>query len=81
MESIEFDEIGIYQYKDKQVAVNLLNKVESNVDYVNEEFESALREAETEKVTSKQPITKALLIIMLIVLFLELVYVKMRGDF
>ncbi|MBI5002947.1 BatA domain-containing protein [Candidatus Woesearchaeota archaeon] len=81
MESIEFDEVGIYQYKDKQVAVNLLNKVESNVDYVNEEFESALIEAETEKVTSKQPLTKALIIIMLIVLFLELIYVKMRGDF
>lgn len=81
MESIEFDEIGIYQYKDKQVAVNLLNKVESNVDYVNEEVENALREAETEKVSSKQPVTKALIIAMLVVLFLELVYVKMRGDF
>ncbi len=81
MESIEFDEIGIYQYKDRLVAVNLLNKVESNVDYVNEEFESSLLEAETEKVTSKQPLTKALIIAMLIVLFLELVYVKMRGDF
>ncbi len=81
MESIEFDEIGIYQYKDKQVAVNLLNKVESNVDYVNEEFESSLIEAETEKVTSKQPLTKILIIVMLIVLFLELLYIKMRGDF
>lgn len=81
MESIEFDEIGVYEYKDKQVAVNLLNKVESNVNYINEEFESSLLEAETEKITSKQPLTKALIITMLIVLFLELLYIKMRGDF
>ncbi|MFA6888584.1 MAG: BatA domain-containing protein, partial [Candidatus Woesearchaeota archaeon] len=48
VDQIEFDEIGIYEYKDKQVAVNLLNKVESNIDYVNQEFEKTLVEEDTE---------------------------------
>ena len=79
--SLEFDQLGMYKYQNKEVAVNLLNSVESNVDYVNEEVEKALVEQEAKKVISKQPITKALIVALLILLFLELLYVKTRGDF
>ncbi len=80
-EQIEFDEIGIYEYKGKQIAVNLLNKVESNVDYINQEFEKTLIEENTEKVSSKQPLTKIIITAMIILFMLELLYVKLRGDF
>jgi hypothetical protein len=79
--NIEFDETGIYEYKNKQVAVNLLNKVESNIDYVNQEFEKSLIEQESEKVLSKQSMTKALIVVLIVIFMLELVYVKLRGDF
>jgi hypothetical protein len=79
--NIEFDETGIYEYKNKQVAVNLLNKVESNIDYVNQEFEKSLIEEESEKVLSKQSVTKALIVVLIVIFMLELFYVKLRGDF
>lgn len=79
--ALEFEELGIYKYQNKQVAVNLLNSVESNVDYVNEEVEKAIGEDESKKIISKQPITKALIVALLVILFLELLYVKTRGDF
>ncbi|MBI5072832.1 BatA domain-containing protein [Candidatus Woesearchaeota archaeon] len=81
VDALEFAELGIYKYQNKQVAVNLLNSVESNVDYVNEEVEKALVGDESNKIISKQPITKALIAALLIILFLELLYVKTRGDF
>ncbi len=81
MEEVEFDEAGIYQYKNKLIAVNLLNRMESNIDYVNEQLEKAIEEAEQEEVSTKQPLVKALIIALLVVLFLELLYVKARGDF
>jgi hypothetical protein len=81
MEEVEFDEVGIYQYKNKLIAVNLLNRMESNVDYVNEQLEKAIEESEQKEVSTKQPLVKALIIALLVVLFLELLYVKARGDF
>ena len=81
VDHIEFDETGIYEYKGKQIAVNLLNIVESNVDYINEEFEKTLIEENNEKVPSKQPLTKIIIIAIIIVFILELLYVKLRGDF
>lgn len=81
MEEVDFDEVGIYQYKNKQIAVNLLNRMESNVDYVNEELEKTIEEEEEEEVFTKQPLVKALIIALLVLLFLELLYVKARGDF
>lgn len=80
-EQIEFDEIGIYEYRGKHIAVNLLNKVESNVDYINQEFEKTLIEENSEKVSSKQPLTKIIITAMIILFMLELLYVKLRGDF
>ncbi|MEK6921777.1 MAG: hypothetical protein AABX82_07860, partial [Nanoarchaeota archaeon] len=81
MEEVEFDEVGIYQYKNKQIAINLLNRMESNVDYVNEQLEKAIEDAVEEEVTTKQPLVKVLIIALLALLFLELLYVKARGDF
>ncbi len=78
--SVEFDEIGIYTYQNKHVAVNLLNTIESNIDYVNQEFEKALEE-EKEKISSKQSLTKIIIAALIVLLFLELLYVKTRGDF
>ncbi len=81
MEEIEFNEVGIYEYKNKDVVVNLLNKVESNVDYSDEQSDNGWIESEEQEVSKKQPLVKSLVIALLVVLFLELLYVKARGDF
>ncbi len=77
---IEFEEVGVYEYLNKKVAVNLLNSVESNVAYSDETVEKSLAE-EQETISSKQPLTKPFIIALLVIVFLELLYVKLRGDF
>lgn len=79
--SVEFNEVGIYQYKNKRVAVNLLNPLESNVDYINEAFESVGTEEKTDTMKVKAPLTKQTIILLITLMFLELLYVKARGDF
>jgi hypothetical protein len=78
---LEFEEVGIYEYMNKEVASNLLNKVESNVAYNDETFDNTLSEEEQEERKGEEPVTKQLIIALLVVFFLELLYVKMRGDF
>lgn len=80
-DSLEFDEIGIYEYQNKKVAVNLLNPVESNVAYLNEAYELAEEEGEENTMKIKSPLTKHFIVALLVLLFLELLYVKARGDF
>lgn len=79
-DSLEFEEGGIYEYLNKKVAVNLLNSVESNVAYNNEAIEKSITE-EQEAMPINQPLTKPFIIALLVILFLELLYVKLRGDF
>ncbi len=77
---LEFEEVGVYEYLNKKVAVNLLNSVESNVAYSDEVVEKSKTE-EQETMPIKQPLTKPFIIALLVVVFLELLYVKLRGDF
>lgn len=78
--ALEFEEGGVYEYLNKKVAVNLLNSVESNVAYNNEAIEKSITE-EQEAMPINQPLTKPFIIVLLVILFLELLYVKLRGDF
>lgn len=81
VDSLEFDEIGIYEYQNKKVAVNLLSPVESNVAYLNEAYELREEDGEGETMKIKSPLTKHFIVALLVLLFLELLYVKARGDF
>jgi hypothetical protein len=78
---LEFEEVGMYEYMNKNVACNLLNKVESNVGYSDETFEKTFSEEEREKIKTKQQVTKHVIVLLFVILFLELLYVKLRGDF
>ncbi|PIN77558.1 hypothetical protein COV16_06720 [Candidatus Woesearchaeota archaeon CG10_big_fil_rev_8_21_14_0_10_34_8] len=78
---LEFEETGLYEFMNKIVASNLLNNVESNVGYSDETYEKTLSEEEADDIKTKKPLTKHVVISLIVILFLELMYVKLRGDF
>ncbi len=78
---LEFEEVGVYSFMNKKVASNLFNAVESNVAFSDDTFERTLIE-ETEKTKiGKESVTKPVIIAIIVLFFLELLYVKLRGDF
>ena len=74
------DEIGVYEIGQNKVAVNLLNKLESNVNFENEGIADKSYDASKFNVQVKKNITEFLIYAIIAILFLELFYVKIRGD-
>jgi len=74
------DRQGVYDFKGKKIAVNLLHSKESDVsgEFSATEFE----EVETELVERDKPkeLTTYFIVLGLLFLLLELLYTKMRGD-
>lgn len=72
---------GTYRLEDRAVASNLLDEVESDVN-AKEFLGTSSQEYELRPVKEKQdfPIAVPLLAIAAILLFLEILYVKVRGD-
>jgi hypothetical protein len=75
------DEQGIYELKDRKIAVNLLNERESSIN-PDDSFgtKSVDYELKPVKEKRKKVWSSFLLIFGLILLFIELFYVKVRGD-
>jgi hypothetical protein len=76
------DEAGIYEFDNKKVAVNLVNEVESDINRENVELKDNLEKFSAEKVkdVDNVQLELPLLIIALIILFIEFIYIKRRGD-
>lgn len=79
--TIMLEDAGVYELEDRKIAVNLLDDKESDVN-----ADSALGAKSTEfelkpvKETRKFELEPMLIMIAGIILLLEIVYIKMRGD-
>ena len=76
------DEAGIYEFDNKKVAVNLVNEIESDINRENLELKNNLEKFSAEKVkdVDNVQLEVPLLITALIILFIEFIYIKRRGD-
>lgn len=75
------DEAGVYELKNRKIAVNLANEKESDIS--TEERES-IAEGKTESGMTKEKVKvnfeMPLLILVFLILCFEMVYIKVRGD-
>ncbi|MFH1324863.1 MAG: BatA and WFA domain-containing protein [Nanoarchaeota archaeon] len=76
------DELGIYEFDGKKIAVNLVNEKESDVGRENVELKSDLNNFSAEKVKDVDnfDLEVPLLMITVLLLFFEFIYIKRRGD-
>ena len=76
------DEAGIYEYGNKKVAVNLLNEMESAVNLDSFKIEDELKNLKAEKARDFDNIDfeVPLIVFALVLLFVEFLYIKRRGD-
>lgn len=74
------DESGVYELEDRTIAVNLVNEKESDVNAEEiEGIKSPDYELQSVKQQKEWPFTVPLLIAAMIILFLELLFIKRRG--
>jgi len=80
--SLYFDEAGIYEFNNKKIAVNMLDESESNIVEPNEleKNEQGQGTGTQENKDYKLFLEIFLLIAAFIMLLLELIYIKRRGD-
>ncbi|MBU0615214.1 MAG: BatA and WFA domain-containing protein [Nanoarchaeota archaeon] len=81
MESVLIDESGIYEFDNKKVASNLLSETESDI---GRKIDIETKEAEFREKQSgiefKLDLNTYLLALVLLILIIELIYLKKRGD-
>ncbi len=79
--NIVLENNGVYKFRDRNIAVNLLNDLESDVN-PKEEAAKQVSEFELKPVTQtkKYPLEIILLTAAGILLLLEMLYMKIRGD-
>lgn len=76
------DKVGLYRVGERTYAANLLSDKESNINF-NRTIEAEKQEEYKASIIEKQKdvsLTRHLAIFALILLFIELVYIKIRGD-
>jgi len=80
--ALVLDHIGIYKLADRQIAVNLLSEAESDINPKKNVGEKSGDEITLKPVTEERKfnIEIPLLIAGIAILFIELIYVKFRGD-
>ncbi len=76
------DEAGIYEFDNKKVAVNLADEKESDINRETAELKENLEKFSDEKVKDADSfeLEVPLLIAALVILFIEFIYIKRRGD-
>jgi len=79
--SLSLDNIGIYTLNDRIIAINLINDKESDVNNKGSIDETGLSKS-SDKFKEKVPfeLTDYLLIAVIVLLMLEFIYIKLRGD-
>ena len=77
-----FDKAGYYSYEGKKTAANLLNSRESSVSMDPSAFSDEEKQvtSDASKLTEKRDFTELLALLAGILIFLELLYIKFRGD-
>ena len=78
--TILLDEVGVYTRGDQQLVANLANQQESNLDAPGPTGAGIERLLTQEERTQEQNLTVYALWALLALLFIELVYLKWRGD-
>lgn len=74
------DNAGLYRLEDRVIAANLLSDLESDTNRAPEHLEGAIHELEFEEERLPYELANILILLALIVLLLELLYIKFRGD-
>ena len=76
------DEHGIYELEDKKIAVNLLNEKESDIDKKSSIMEQDKKEFKSGTGTKKKEVDFEvyLLTLVLLIILIEIFYIKQRGD-
>jgi len=76
------DENGLYQLTNKKLAANLLNEKESDISKTTDILEQDKQEFQTstELKTKKIDLDYYLIILAFIIIFIEIIYIKKRGD-
>ncbi len=80
--AVLFEEQGVYKYNEREVASNLLNAFESDINQKERQEAVAGRNIKLKSVREEREFSfeVPLLLIVVIVLLLELMYTKIRGD-
>lgn len=80
-DAFTFDKIGVYAIGKRNIAANLISDKESDINLNNAE-KAPIKEITIQKSTEKVPknIEVEILVFIAILLFLEVVYIKYRGD-
>ncbi|MBT3406797.1 VWA domain-containing protein [Candidatus Woesearchaeota archaeon] len=79
--ALMYENVGLYTLPDRVVVANLLNDKESNIDIEqSKDIASNSRRGSLIDETVEYQIVNHILIALLILLFLEVLYVKFRGD-
>ena len=76
------DEVGIYEFDNKKVAVNLLSEKESQVELPSKIEKQEERKKLLERESREHEFSLELTILLLVFLFMltEFLYIKRRGD-
>lgn len=81
-DELALDNAGLYTLKDRVIAINLIDEKESDISGESAASANAVDEGgERFKERIPYELTDIFIILALVLLFLELLYVKMRGDF
>ncbi len=80
--AVLFEEQGIYSYSKREVASNLLNVLESAINPEDKQLIKAYKDIRLKPVQEEREFSFEipLLLAVLILLMLELIYIKIRGD-
>jgi len=81
-ETKNLDKVGIYQLGDVSIAANLINEKESDINFIDTESVSRYVEGELESIKSDVDYRMDLYLvaIVLLILALEFIYIKYRGE-
>jgi len=76
------DEVGIYEFNNRKVAVNLLNELESDVSLKSQKRDNihAQQPEGSSVVEENFNLSIAMLVVTLLLLLFEIYYIKRRGD-
>ena len=76
------DDIGVYEFDNKKIAVNLLDEKESDISLPSKVEKQKEREKLLQRESKEHDFNLELTILALVFLFMltEFIYIKMRGD-
>jgi hypothetical protein len=77
---IRADDAGLYVLEDRTIAANLLSDLESNTNRPSALEKESTGDAEASENKLPKELSEIFLIIGLIIVLLELIYIKLRGD-